>query len=366
MGATFRYGLTGALRSAWAPFFKSLVTRGEFNAAAKRQAKAMGLGLDTQMALHGRQLGDMIDYYKAGSGFEKFMGWAADKSMIANGLAPWTDLMKTMVVSAGSDEILRMCSRVSAGKATARDVRDLAAAYIDESTARRIWRQHEESGVGETDGVLLPDTEKWTDTAARDVFEAALNREADIAVVTPGQEKPLFLSRPIGALLGQFRSFTAAAHERVFIANLQRRDARTLSGVFSSLAAGMVSYKLYSIVSGRETSDRPQDWIKEAINRSGVSGWISDANAMQAKFTGGKTDLFRVIGADKPLSRYAQRSALSEFLGPTYSRLEKLQGPIYSLANAEWKPEDTHALRQMAPLQNHFAFRRLLDKMEGR
>jgi hypothetical protein len=213
---------------------------------------------------------------------------------------------------------------------------------------------------------MLPETGRWTDTSARQSFEAAIAREADIAVVSPGQEKPLFLSRPVGALLGQFRGFTAAAHERVFIANLQRRDARTVSGLMSTLAAGMLSYKLYTVVTGQQASDKPQDWIKEAVNRSGITGWVSDINAAQAKVFAGKTDIFRLIGSDRPLSRYAQRSALASFLGPTYSRLEKLQGPLYSLSQGTWTPNDTDAIRRWAWLQNHFALRQLFYRMEGK
>lgn len=365
-GVVFRFGLEGAFRSAWRPFFKGLVSDTKFNPTARRQAKAMGLALDTHHALNGRQLGDVIDYYKAGSGVEKLAGWAGDKSMIANGMAPFTDLMKTMASSAASDELLRMCQRVAAGKASKADVRDLAAANIAPDKAARIWQQHQASGVEPVDGVMLPETAGWTDTSARQSFEAAIAREADIAVVSPGQEKPLFLSRPIGALLGQFRGFTAAAHERVFIANLQRRDARTASGLMSTLAAGMLSYKLYAVATGQQTSDKPQDWVKEAVNRSGISGWVSDINAAQAKVFAGQTDLFRLIGSDRPLSRYSQRSALSSFLGPTYGRLERLQGPLYSLSQGTWTPNDTDAIRRWAWLQNHFALRRLFDKMEGR
>ncbi|MCM5558478.1 hypothetical protein [Pleomorphomonas sp. JP5] len=365
-GVVFRFGLEGAFRSAWRPFFKGLIADTKFNPTARRQAKAMGLALDAHHALNGRQLGDVIDYYKAGSGVEKLAGWAGDKSMIANGMAPFTDLMKTMASSAASDELLRMCQRVAAGKASKADVRDLAAANIAPDKAARIWQQHQASGVEPVDGVMLPETATWADAEARQSFEAAIAREADIAVVSPGQEKPLFLSRPVGALLGQFRGFTAAAHERVFIANLQRRDARTASGLVSTLAAGMLSYKLYAVATGQQTSDKPQDWVKEGVNRSGISGWVSDINAAQAKLFAGQTDFFRLIGSDRPLSRYAQRSALSSFLGPTYGRLERLQGPLYSLSQGTWTANDTDALRRWAWLQNHFALRRLFDKMEGR
>ena len=48
-------------------------------------------------------------------------------------------------------------------------------------------------------------------------------------------------------------------------------------------------------------------------------------NEMQAKFSGGASDAYRLIGATSPLTRRDQ-SPLGSMLGPTYSRLEGLAG----------------------------------------
>lgn len=91
---------------------------------------------------------------------------------------------------------------------------------------------------------------------------------------------------------------------------------------------------------------------------------------MQAKVFAGKTDAFRLIGADRPLSRYAQRSALSEMLGPTWSRLEGLNGAIGDAlttkadGSTNWNAQDTNKLRRLLIFQNLFYVRRLLDMAE--
>ena len=85
---------------------------------------------------------------------------------------------------------------------------------------------------------------------------------------------------------------------------------------------------------------------------------------MQAKFTGGATDMYRAIGADHPLSRRASNSALSEMLGPTYSRLEGMAGGVNDAFHGTWTAMDTHKFRQAIWLQNLFAVRRLLDAAE--
>ena len=64
----------------------------------------------------------------------------------------------------------------------------------------------------------------------RELFEAAITKDANIAVITPGAEKPLFLSNPVLGLMGQFKGFSAAAQERILISNLQEADGRTLQG----------------------------------------------------------------------------------------------------------------------------------------
>ncbi len=183
-------------------------------------------------------------------------------------------------------------------------------------------------------------------------------------MVTPGAEKPLFLSDPVYAMLGQFKGFAAAAQERILISNLQEADGRTLQGFAHMMAMGMLSYKAYTLATGQPTSDRPQDWIKEAVARAGMLGWMGDLNAAQAKFFGGKTDAFNVIGADRPMTRHQSQSALAELLGPTFAELQGISTGVNDAAHGTWTAQDTHKLRQTLYLQNHFIFRQLLDKAE--
>jgi hypothetical protein len=215
-----------------------------------------------------------------------------------------------------------------------------------------------------TNGVHLPNTADWTDRAAADALNGAVAREVDIAVVTPGQEKPLWMSKPVISLLGQFKSFTASATERILVANLQRRDASALSGVVFAVGLGMMSYKLNSFFGGQKTSDRPQDWFKEGISRGGVLGWLEEGNALAAKATRGSADIYRLIGSDKPLSRFASRSAADMLLGPTWGKIESLPKISGALSSGEWTHGDTTAVRRLVPLQNLFYLRGLLNQVE--
>ena len=71
------------------------------------------------------------------------------------------------------------------------------------------------------------------------------------------------------------------------------------------LGMGALSYAMYSLVSGVPMSNRPQDWVKEAVIRSGIMGPFSSFNTLQAKMTGGKTDIVR--GERQPAARRCRR-----------------------------------------------------------
>jgi len=364
-GAIFRWGLGSVFGDAYLPYLSSLMSGGGFHGAANRQAKAMSIAIETDLNLRGHQMADVLETYRSGSKFARGMQWAADKSQLLNGQSYWTDKMKTMAATVAVSEHLRMAERVATGKATEKDIRILAASSIDRPTAERIWQAYSAPGGGEKiDGVYLANTAAWP-AEIRDKFEAAMLREGDIAVVTPGHEKPLWLSDPVFSLLGQFKSFTAATHEKVLLAGMQRRDGNTLAGLASAVGLGMLSYKLYSVVSGRKTDDSPAQWVKEGLSRGGVLGWMDEANnSVLAKFSGGKIDMYRLIGAEKPLSRMQQRDLGSALLGPTYGKLQGVMQATGAAFRGDFSAADTSRLRRLLPLQNLWWVRNALNQAE--
>ncbi len=249
-GVVFRHGFVNTFADGWAPFFQRLLTTTPGGAADARQLKAMNIAVETQLNLRQHSLGDIVENYRPGTRFERAAQWMADKSQLVNGQAFWTDWVKSVAATVGSAEILRSTERVAAGRASAKDITKLAEAGIDETMARKIHAAYADGGGAMVDGQRLPNTGDWKDRRAAQAFEAALQRETDIAVITPGLEKPLWMSRPLASMLGQFKAFVAAANERMLIANLQRSDWNALQGLFASVALGMLSYRLYTLVSG--------------------------------------------------------------------------------------------------------------------
>jgi hypothetical protein len=362
-GAIFLHGFTKVLGDGYRPFVKGLLGASDGYAKAKLQYRAMGIAIETRLNARANDAYDLVDMYRPESRIERGLGQASNAMQVANLQAPWTDFGKTIASVVSGNEIFRAAKAVTSGTATAKQLTNLAASNIDAAMARRIWKQFETGGEV-VDGVHLPNTGDWADIQAREAFEGAVAREADIAIITPGQEKPLWLSSPIMSVLGQFKTFTAAATERVLIANLQRREAQTLSGLFAGVTAGIISYRLYTLATGQEMSDDPRDWMREGISRSGALGWFEEGNTLLAKATRGQADIYRLTGSDKPLTKYASRNFVGQLLGPTAGKIENLVTATGSAATADWTASDTHRVRRLLPFQNLFYLRAGLDKVE--
>lgn len=369
-GTVFRWGFTAALRDAWVPFLKHLTAidgRDGAYAAAKQQFRALGISAETITAARKNAWGDILSTDRAHSRFEKSLHVASDKFFLVNLLAPWTDLQKTMAGMVASSELMRAAKATAAGTATRKQVTRLAEAGFDRALAEQVWREFSGPGGGnDIRGVLLANTGAWTSPQARTAFEAAIGREADIMVVTPGQEKPLWLSTPLGSVIGRFKSFVSASNERLLMANLQQHDLATVQGLIFTVAFGMLSEAAYSVVAGRPAPQSASDWVKQGMSRSGVLGWFEEGNAISAKLTAGSLDLYRLIGSDKPLSRYQSRTILSSLLGPTAGKVENLAQITQTISpNVDWTAADTTRVRRFVAGQNLLYLRRLLDQVEA-
>lgn len=362
-GAIFQHGFTRVLGDAYRPWAKGVLGMSDGYKQAKLQYRAMGIAIETRLNARANDAYDLIDAYRPESRLERGLQQAGQYMQIANLQAPWTDFGKTIAAVVSGNEIFRAAKAVSEGTATKKQIANLAASNIDGNMARRIWDEFQ-TGGDIVDGVYLPNTGDWRNADVRAAFEGAVGREADIAIITPGQEKPLWLSNPVVNVLGQFKTFTAAASERILIANVQRREAQTLSGLFAGVAAGMLSYRLYTLVTGTEHSDDPRDMLREGISRSGVLGWFEEGNTLMSKATRGQADVYRLTGSDKPLTRYASRNFVGQLLGPTAGKIENLVTATGSAAAGDWTDSDTRRVRRLLPFQNLFYLRRGLDQVE--
>ena len=121
-----------------------------------------------------------------------------------------------------------------------------------------------------------------------------------------------------------------------------------------------------SLTGGAPTSDKPADWVKESISRGNLLGWFEEANALASKASRGGVDIYRTIGADKPLTRFASRSALDQLLGPTAGKVSSIFKATSAISKpSEWSEGDSKAVRRLVAGQNVFYLRRMFDQVEA-
>ncbi|SEE51926.1 hypothetical protein [Bradyrhizobium lablabi] len=367
-GVVFRHGIESAFKDAWIPFANSLLDNEAWQAvkAAGDEWKAFGIGIETHSASRNHALSGISEHYRPNSKFERALTWASDKAFIANLLAPLTDIQKRMATNAVASNILRAAEAVAAGKVTQKQIEMLAAGNITEAQAARIWDQWSNNGGERVKGVILPNMDKWTDKGAALAFRGAVGRDVDIAVVQPGLgEIPSSMSKPGFNVLFQYKKFTWSATQRILISNLQRHDAGTMAGLITAVGMGMLAYRINTMASGQKMATDAPTLFKEGISRGGILGVIDDSNTIASKFTGGKADIYRAIGADKPLSKYVSRDAASVFLGPTWGKVTNLAQITRAATHpSEWNESDTHALRMMTMGTNFPYIPQLFDKVE--
>jgi hypothetical protein len=370
VNAVFRYGLMNVFKDAWGPLFEGLMNP-EILKIARDQARDAAVGVDGLLGHMRQNIHDVNTAMDPGNKFSRGLAYAADKSMIANLHGPWTDWNKILVFNVAQGELGRVVARVAADKATKRDLAYLDGVSIDRAMAGRIAGQYDQHAVI-VSGRKFADAPNWTDRGAKMAFEAAMTREANATVLTAGiGQRPLLMDKNLGRLGLQFTSFKAAAHENVLLSSLQKRDMRTVEGVLSAVAMGMIGTALYKIASGQEISSDPRDWVKEGLDRSAMTGWFGEANNHLSRLTSGSIDYNRLYGAQTTLTRHRDLSLEGELGGPTVDLAEKLAragehavAGRSSTGQPSFTGTDVHNIRQGLPLQNLWAFRRLLDQVE--
>lgn len=353
----FQYGLTRTFRDGFLP----MVTNFRSYRLAGEEVKAAGTALDMVLDSRTMALADITDDFGRHSRLERGIQAAQSKFGIVSLMAPWNAAMKQFAGMITMTNMLRAAERVAKGKASKKEIANLAAGGIDADMAARIASQF--SRYGETHGgVLLPKAADWDDKLAREAFRAAVVRDVDRVIVTPGQDKPLWMSTEAGKMIGQFKSFAVSSVQKTMFAGIQQRDAAVLNGVMIMLALGAVTYKVKSDLAGRETSDKPSVWAVEAFDRSGIAGWLMEVNNAAEKITRGTVGFSAFTG--EQVSRYASRNATASLLGPSLGTVQDILDVTGATVSGEFSDRERRKLMQILPGQNLFWLRMMLEQID--
>ncbi|MDW9762148.1 hypothetical protein GOB02_21665 [Sinorhizobium meliloti] len=354
----FTHGLTSTFRDGFIPMIRNF--KG-FRLAAK-EVKQAGTALDMILDSRAMALADITGDFGRHSKFERGIKAMSSRFGVASLMAPWNASMKQFAGLVTMTNVLKASQRVANGTATEKDITRLAASSINEDLAKRIAAQFGKHG-DEQDGILLAKAADWSDRSAREAFRAAVVRDVDRIIVTPGQDKPLWMSTELGKTIGQFKSFGISSMQRTALAGLQQRDAATLNGVLVMLGLGAMTYWAKQTAAGQPLSDNPAQWAVEAFDKSGLTGYLMEANNMSEKLTRGRVGFSALTG--EQVSRYASRNVTGAFLGPTPDAIADIFQISGSIFAGDTTKADLRKARQLIPGQNLFYFRELFNQVEG-
>lgn len=362
-----RYGLAKtAMRTA------RFLTDLNANRLIREDAKRMGTALDWWLDSRSRTLADIGDESMGGSAVERGMDWASGKFTHITGMSTWNSSIKAITSSLEQDAILRAVQQGDKLSAFTRG--KLAQAGIGDEELKVIGEQL--ALHGENEGLVRARTDLW-DKSKPAVREAA--QRVEDAVVKAGNlmsiragvgDLPLLMNKDMARTLFQFKSFGMASVNRILIPvaqGLSRGDAATANGFAAMLTLGAMTYITKEWAAGREPDLTPGRVTAEALNWSGVLGYLPDVwdpitgLMPNANIPGTETSL-----RDLRFSRFKDQSPIMTLLGPTVGTLADTYGTISGVTKDGLSQKDIHNLRRsFVPLQNLFYIRRIVNAVEG-
>jgi hypothetical protein len=213
-------------------------------------------------------------------------------------------------------------------------------------------------GDKENPDLLLPQTQKWTNAAVKDKFEAAIIQEMNNVIVTPTMgDRPLMASSPWGAMFLQFKSFTLASMQKVMLAGLQQRDKNIVQGALAMTMLGAMSYYAKQLSRGNTPTADPAELLVEAIDNAGLLGIFGDINGFIELMSGGKTGLHPLVG-EGVMSRYRSRDVLDVLAGPTGSTIKQaVTGIAKPALTLDVTDQNLYALNKLIPYSQMWYWR---------
>ena len=285
---------------------KPLVTQFKDLRLSAREAELAGTALDIMLHTRMLEMMDLLDNFATRSKLEQGIETMTSKIGVLGGFDYWNVAMKKFGAAVFNAEMMDSIQTVlEKGHKGARSLKKaqdfLASLNIRGVDAADIWELVSKAeGGGKVGNVWLPNTEDWVKAAEKlkmpaaraeelqRLYHAALVREVDSMIVTPGLERPLWMDRTLaGKMVGQFRSFNFASTTKTVLAGLQEQNANFALGTAISLGLGTLSYALYGAFVGLDKKNSPfnqpfSKWMDEAIDRSGMLGVLAEVRRVGA------------------------------------------------------------------------------------
>lgn len=358
----FKHGLGRASSTA----FESLVKSRKAVKAANAEYKRFGVALELEDngILRALAEGDPL-FGMEDSRLARFGDATVQLFGKVSGLSYWNVAHKRLWArTSAARSIEDMLKWANTGKVSVKEKARLAALGLDQSDATYIKQMFDRGIIEDVKGVYVPNFDQWPDFAKAQRFAKSVVSDVDSTIVTPGLGDipiPIQKSEVLKTIF-QFKSFSAAATNKILLSGLQRRDMTALIGFQTLVLMGAMGYVIRQLIQGKEPESDIDKLIAEGVSRSGVLGLMGD--------------YVMALNPHAKSSRYSALNANSILLGPSASLAGDayqafIKNPYDALIGDETAPrglsdKELEKMRRLLPYQNiwylNYLWRQVLDE----
>jgi len=263
--------------------------------------------------------------------------------------------------------LIRDVHDYAAGTLSERRLRDLQVNRVTKSDLVR-WKKELDANAKTQDMDGLSNPWEWANAGAweqgnRIRWEQALLQYSKQTLIdVEDGDLHRFMRSPIGSTIFQFKSFFTASTQRLLVRDLQRPDIIRYARYTFLATAGAVTHVLKEWIAGRDPfEEEPQQFVLNAIDRSGMLGWAMEINNMLEVATSGKLGMSAALGVST-MKRYSTRNLVDALFGPSlgtsYALGEILKEPF---TDSPLTDTDVARVRRLVPFNNLFYLRWLFD-----
>jgi len=365
-----RVVMTSGIKRGFQTQFELLadsISGGSIYKLGKKEAQSWGEAVDLITNQRAMLFADMpSDMFGFVNKMESAMGKTSQFNfMYINLMSRWTEMAKSMASVTIGSRIIEDSIKWGKGGLPDKWKTALASSGIDEQMAKRIAVQFETHGT-KLKHNFIAGTSEWTDDAAKKAFGAALNKDINITIVTPGKgDTALWMSTEVGSTIAQFKKFAAAASQRILLRGMQERDADFLFGSILLLGSGMMIDGLYHKYRfNRDYGKLPlSQKLLNAFDRSGLAGIYSDVNKAIETLTDNRFGISPLLGAGKPYGS-STRWKMGTILGPSGGQIYNIFDIMYDVAGGKYNHHTAKNVRRLIPWQNVWYLDWLFDDIQ--
>ena len=346
--------------------FGDFLNDGKLFKMGKKEAQSFGEAVDMVTGQRAMLFADVGDMFGLANKFEGGMGkLSAVNFMYINLMSRWTEMAKSMASVTIGSRILEDSIAWGKGGLSDKWKTALSSSGIDKDMARRIANQFNEHGT-KTKSNFMANTSQWTDKQAVDAFGAALNKDINITIVTPGLgDTPKWMSKELGSTIAQFKKFAMSSTQRMLMRGMQERDLDFLFGSMMLMGSGMLIdgiYHKYRFNRDYSKLSLTQKLLN-AFDRSGLAGIYTDVNKAIETLTDNRFGIAPMLGEKKPYGS-STRWKMGTIFGASGGQIYNIFDIMFDVGGNKYNHHTAKNVRRLIPFQNVWYLDWLFDDIQ--